>query len=276
MEEPYQAAAAPALTPPGAHCKQCGYALQGLDPAGVCPECGFTLERSLTDDLLRNSSSEYLALLHRGVFLVLAGIIAQFLMIIGGFAGAIFLGVNGVNMASLELALTLMSLVGTVMIAWGWFEFSTPDPAFTGRSDGSQARVVVRVAVIINAFVTLVTGVAQFAFPAAGVAPGAVPTTVSAASVVLVVLSLIGFVAWAVSFFAAMLYLKWLCPRIPNWRAWRRARTLMWLGPLLFTVGALCIGLGPLVAIVLYWNLLDWIRRDLKRIRQEQSELGLA
>ena len=51
---------------------------------------------------------------------------------------------------------------------------------------------------------------------------------------------------------------------------------MMWLGPLLFTVGALCIGLGPLVAVVLYWNMLDWVRRDLKRIRAEQAAFGLV
>lgn len=257
-------------------CKQCGYSLQGLRLKGVCPECGFPIERSLTDDLLPNSAPEYLASLHRGVFLILTGIIVQFVVLMGGIGVGIAVSASGGNVLPFQWILTLFSLVASAVIAWGWFQFSAPDPAFTGRADGSQARVVVRVAVVVNAVITLVTTVAQLAMPATTTAPGAVPSTVSVAGLVLLLLSFVGFVAWAVSFFAAMLYLRWLCPRIPNWRAYRRAKLMMWLGPLLFTVGALCIGLGPLVAIVLYWNMLDWIRRDLKRIRAEQSEPELA
>lgn len=44
----------------------------------------------------------------------------------------------------------------------------------------------------------------------------------------------------------------------------------MWLGPLLATFGLVIIGLGPLIALVLYWNMLDWVRKDLKRIRAER------
>lgn len=41
-------------------CKQCGYALAGLDPGWVCPECGMAIERSLTDDRLIHSAPGYL------------------------------------------------------------------------------------------------------------------------------------------------------------------------------------------------------------------------
>lgn len=257
-------------------CKQCGYALEGLPPEGVCPECGLPIERSLTDDQLRHSSPAYLALLHRGVFLILTGIIAQLSLIVGALFIGFALSVGGGAVGTLQAVMTLFSLIATGVIAWGWFLFSAPDPAFAGRLDGSRARVVVRVAVVANAGVTLVTTVVQFALPVTGVAPGAAAPAITTATVVLFLLSFVGFVAWAVSFFAAMLYLRWLCPRIPNWRAYRRAKVMMWLGPLLFTVGSLCIGLGPLVAVILYWNMLEWVRRDLKRIREEQAAMGLA
>ena len=264
------------VVPEGTPCKQCGYALEGLPSDGMCPECGLPIERSLTDDQLRHSSPAYLALLHRGVFLILAGIIAQLLLFVGALFIGFALSIGGVAIGTVQAVMTLFSLIATGAIAWGWFLFSAPDPAFVGRLDGSRARVVVRVAVVANAAVTLVTTVAQFALPVTAVAPGAAAPAVTTASVVLFLLSLVGFVAWAVSFFAAMLYLRWLCPRIPNWRAYRRAKIMMWLGPLLFTVGALCIGLGPLVAVVLYWNMLEWVRRDLKRIRVEQAGMGLV
>lgn len=276
MEAPDQDTELSGIVPDGVPCKQCGYDLLGLVPTGVCPECGLPIERSLTDDLLRHSSPSYLGQLHQGVFLILAGIIAQFVMLVG----AIFIGVatsfGGGTIGTLQAVMTLFSLIATAVIAWGWFLFSAPDPAFVGRLDGSRARVVVRVAVVANAGITLLTTVAQFAFPVTAAAPGAAAPAVTAATVILMLLSFVGFVAWAVSFFAAMQYLRWLCPRIPNWRAFQRSKTMMWLGPLLFTVGALCIGLGPLVAVVLYWNMLDWVRRDLKRIRAEQAEAGLV
>lgn len=272
MEVPDQTIPAMSVVPEGFSCKHCGYALQGLVPTGMCPECGLPIERSLSDDLLRNSNPDYLRLLHRGVFLVLTGIILYILMMIGGIAVGFMVVSYGGNLGFVEMALTLCSLIATGVIAWGWFEFSTPDPAFVGRQDGSQARVVVRVAVVANAGIALLTSVIQLAMPSSATTPsGGAPNALTALDVVVVLLSLVGFVAWAVSFFAAMLYLRWLCPRIPNWKAYRRAKTMMWLGPVLFTVGALCVGLGPLVALILYWNMLDWIRRDLKRIRAEQA-----
>lgn len=39
----------------------------------------------------------------------------------------------------------------------------------------------------------------------------------------------------------------------------------MWLGPVLVTVGALVV-IGPLVALILYYNLLNWVRIDLSGI----------
>ena len=50
-----------------------------------------------------------------------------------------------------------------------------------------------------------------------------------------------------------------------------RAKTMMWLGPILYTVGAIACGLGPLVALILYYNLLNWVREGLQAIRADQS-----
>ena len=70
-----------------------------------------------------------------------------------------------------------------------------------------------------------------------------------------------------------MLYLRWLAPRLPDDEVDAKARRLMWLGPLLVTVGALIV-VGPLIAMVLYWNLLDRVRRNLKQIMHRQSSSG--
>lgn len=63
-------------------CVSCGYNLKGLAVTGACPECGLSIEKSLRGDLLEYASPEYLAKLHRGVFLILSSIIAQVLITI--------------------------------------------------------------------------------------------------------------------------------------------------------------------------------------------------
>ena len=72
-------------------------------------------------------------------------------------------------------------------------------------------------------------------------------------------LNLAAVVAGAVEFFAMMLYVRWLAQRIPDADMIQQTRQYIWLLPLLYTVGALCVGLGPIVALVLYsimlWNL---------------------
>lgn len=251
-------------------CIQCGYSLRGLDAQGNCPECGTPVERSMRGNLLIHSAPDYLKQLHQGVFLIQASIALSFVFTIltivvsfftafgmggggggGGAGGAMVPGAGGTAATVvLEWATSLTSIIGL----WGWWLFSSPDPAFSGRDDGSQARQVVRITLVINAVVFFVSAVGSSVY-------------FGNAHPILVTLGLLSAVVWAVSFFASMLYLRWLTPRVPHEKAYKRAKTLMWLGPLLFIVGAACFMLGPLVALVLYWNMLDWIRRDLKDLR---------
>lgn len=75
------------------------------------------------------------------------------------------------------------------------------------------------------------------------------------------VASAIGGLAWIVQYFAVMLYTRWLAPRIPSERIAKRAKLLMWLGPVLF-VFFLCF-LAPLIAMIMYYNMFSWMRKDL-------------
>jgi hypothetical protein len=40
----------------------------------------------------------------------------------------------------------------------------------------------------------------------------------------------------------------------------------MWLLPLVFVLGLACAGLGPLIALVMYWNHLDKLRKYLQTL----------
>jgi hypothetical protein len=248
-------------------CVQCGYDLRGLSPTGVCPECGTAVERSLQGTLLRFSSPDYVANLYRGLWLIVTGILVQVALVAVTIFVAFSLTPTGASVASGLMVLVSIAEFGVAaMILWGWWLFSEPDPRYTGRDDGSTARKIVRIAVIVVA-VTAIAEVFKTILVGAGT-----PSPVVA--LLLGALGLLGLIAWVTQFFAAMQYLRWLAPRLPDAYTAKRARLLMWLTPLLYTVGLLLLGLGPLIALVLYWNLLDHVRKRIKAIRAEQSPVG--
>ncbi|MFG0251970.1 MAG: hypothetical protein ACF8NJ_03755 [Phycisphaerales bacterium JB038] len=243
-------------------CRQCGYNLRGLTPEGKCPECGTPIERSLRGNLLVYSSPEYLTKLHQGVFLILAAIVAQIILTVLAIVLMAAVGLQGASTAGVQLVLNGLGIAVSVASWYGWWLFSSPDPAFVGLERGNAARRVVRVAVMLIAALTIAQTGMSYA-----VNSGTAVSTLSLALLTLV--GLLSLAASATMFFASMLYMRWLTPRIPDPKLFERSKMYMWLLPILVTVGAIACGLGPLVALILYWNHFEFTRRHIKRIRQE-------
>jgi hypothetical protein len=262
-------AAAPVVAPPvvdtrGRVCLRCGYDLSGLQATGVCPECGTPVAHSLHGNLLLYSAPEFLKKLHRGVFLILAAIIVMFVAMMGAIALE-FITAAGVLLPEWEAVADLAGVASSLGIMAGWWLLSEPDPAFIGRDDGGRARRLVRITVAVAASLTLAVFIVEQAAPAGNPASDGLEVAGSIA----------GLIAVAVHYFASMVYIQWLARRIPDEYVLRRSRLLMWLGPLLYFPGCVIL-IGPLIGLVLYWNLLDHIRKQLKRIRAEQASMGLA
>lgn len=269
----------------GILCAQCGYELRGLPQSGDCPECGFAIAQSMQrrqTGLLEHSGAEYLASLHKGVFLILASIIAMILVAISSVGVGLIAGLSAAGGGGGGGALTSMgfqigmgivnALLG-LALAYGWWLFSAPDPSLVSGDTGEKPRRIVRAMVIVNVCMQVVSLVSSLAFQGAVMAPGG---TMGAGALgvglLMMVVGLAALVVFAVQYFASMLYVKWLALRIPNERVHKRAKTMMWLGPVLYVPGS-CILIGPLIALVLYWNMLEWVRKDLKAIRIERGDI---
>lgn len=239
-------------------CLRCGYNLEGLQLDGVCPECGTHIADSHRGTLLKNSAPEYLETLHKGVFVIQAAVIVVIIL-----AVAMAITSQFVETAIVPALFGLGILGVTVWGFYGWVQFSQPDPDYQGRNTGESVRRFVRIAL----YVLIATLVLDWA---AGFLVSEDPdefTMTNPAFVVNLGTMLLGIVGQVVFYVASMLYVKWLGARIPNKRIVDRAGRLTWIGPLFETVGIVLFGLGPLIALVLYWNLLDMVRKDLKAIR---------
>ena len=262
-------------------CVICGADLSGHAAQARCPSCKLPVERSAPEDQLDLCPPEYIDRLRRGAFLILAGVVIALVTDTIEFS----LRASGVVQATMRsVPDTLLSIVGVCagcMRLVGWWKFSSPDPSLSVDHDDPAARRLVRTAVVGLTVALLIEFAINLArlTPSSGAPQGTNPNSLGPLRDVVLAMLVVRIVFFSIWFFASMLYLRWLAPRIPNAKAYRRSKTLMWLGPLLSTVGALCIFIGPLIALALYWNVIYWIWKDLKVIQDRQRGLdttGLA
>ncbi|MBS0190719.1 MAG: hypothetical protein U0573_02355 [Phycisphaerales bacterium] len=243
-------------------CIQCGYDLVGLAISGKCPECGTPVDRSMRGDLLKYSSPQYRGSLLRGVTLIMTGIA---LMLIG-MIGALLIGAFVPGAGGQIVMIGLMFLSSAASFA-GYFLYSVPDPGQLSANKGETPRRVLRICIAISLASSLAQTVVSMIATGKGVAGfGMVPhQNISTLTMFYAITAVTGLIAGAVQFFAAMLYTRWLAPRIPSTRVANRAKLLMWLGPILIVL--YCTLICPLIALILYYNMFSWIRSALISLR---------
>ncbi|MBL8757900.1 MAG: hypothetical protein JNK35_05665 [Phycisphaerae bacterium] len=272
-------------------CNGCGYALVGLPVDGVCPECGRSVAASLAGDDLRFAPPEYLRSLERGARWVQWSLVLKVLTIIAGIALGIALmaaGVAGQRWISTVVTGGL-GLGAAAASALGWWWLSAPDPSRRAGDKGESPRRLVRVTLVLVVVGSLASSAGEVVQSVMGPVPVFGPggtirggggggtgagTTATATTLgvgvvglALGALALVGNLAWIVQYFAAMTYLAWLAPRIPDEQAVRDAKRLMWLGPVLYVLLACVLMIGPLIATVMYFVLLDRVREGVRRVR---------
>ncbi len=261
----------PSITPISidqALCVRCGYSLAGLREEGVCPECGTPVSQSLRGLLLVFSAPEYVAKVHKGVYLVQAAIIASIIItilgILIGFLGAgVGWGAGGTFAVQQVTNAITLGIAGVSL--YGWWLFSEPDPGYAGRDPGDRTRAWVRNLVIASA------AAAAFSL-VVGLLAGEKMTPNTPGGMANLLASLVSGGVWIASFFVQMTYLRWLSPRLPDAWVAARAKRYLWLLPVLYVVLFVVLMIGPLIALILYYNLLDRVRKNILRIRQSQGQ----
>lgn len=172
--------------------------------------------------------------------------------------GATILGAASSSLAAMVVVQSLV-LVVSVVIMLGYWKFTTPDPGQVAMEATNSARAIIRIVVPIQAgFALLHVG---YTLVAHGATPGFGMLQIAG-----ILLMLGAFVLQAIQFFGVMRYTRWLATRVPDFFIVRRTKAYMWLLPVIYVFGAIVLFLGPLFALIMYWNLLDRLRKHVKSI----------
>lgn len=273
-------------------CRQCGYDLRSLATDGACPECGSPIRNSLRGFLLEFASPDYLRSLRLGATVIeaskLASFVGGFLVFLGGIALAVYKIINGQALtafsgldAANEFADIAFMLGSTVGMWW----LTAPDPGATQDED-PRARRLIRAALVASLFAQALSTIAKRTpiLAALGIPVTAAPTAsyqnnpYAALNVLtspgFLAISLIGLLhlaAYLTGYIATMIYFRSLAARLKDSTLDRWAKRMLWLGPVLYTVGAACVGLGPLAASIIYIFLIDRIRARLRALERSAA-----
>lgn len=256
-------------------CLNCGYNLRGLDRLSACPECGSAVARSLMGDLLRFSSASYVRSLKLGALIIVIATLGE--VVAGGAGIGLAIAFPGAG----QLGSQMLSIAASLALLAGWWLLATTDPAQEGRDESITARRLLRIALGVQVVCTVGSFALLLASPSLRLAmtpagtggPGSPLGALlsNPAWLMTIGLGLVNFAALVTSYITSMIYIRGLCRRFPNPELERFAGVMIWLGPVLSTVG-IVICVGPLAALICRVVIVLRVHAALRRVEQEMFQ----
>lgn len=245
-------------------CIVCAYDLSATDPDSNCPECGTPVVHSIGRSAFAGVPTKALKSVHLGfrivTYLILLCIAAIVCLIAFMFSG-VFLIASSDAVAWVLAGLGLYLLVCPYGVMFGWFKLSRPLEGLHPAIDAPARRKRLRRSLLGFAVALVLFTVISITTISLWIAPDdlVLRTYFLGTQLALFVMSIFLFVTM-------VMYMGWFACMVRNKKMYRRSRHLIWSGPLIAIVGFPLLFLGPLITLILYWNMIEYTRRDLKKI----------
>jgi hypothetical protein len=230
--------------------------LRGLSSDAVCPECGCPVAESLRGDLLQFSSRDYVLQVFRGHKIVLAGLLVWVInLFVSALLHQLATKVTSGWQAVATIFIDGIGIALSILLFYGHLKITTPDPQYQGEQRPDRSRAWVRGAAIAMILGSLFSAIYEYALTGVRVVWWIEPLAGSSWILGLIVL-----------FFSMMHYERWLARRVPDAQLISHTRLFEWFLPVI-SIGLCCVFLvGPITSLVLYWLLLNRMRKHLQSI----------
>lgn len=289
-DDPYRIERPDTPAESGPRCFQCGYDLSGIDPSGVCPECGIPVEFSDGHGPLSAVESDALDTITRGFGNAMAGILLYVIVTIASIIASIAISATTIQQIQpgqqptfsrlfylVNFASNLLTTLASCIFLIGWWKITTPPEGLPEPLDRGDWRTILRITIpiqIVGLIVGFAWSVYNFIVLPTPSHQGLQPSLQGWGLMVLILSVLVGFALFAnliVLWIFQMLYARWFAGLTLNDKMQRRAKNLIWSGPLMVIVGSMCLMIGPLIFVILYYNMHKNLKRDVKAILDDRQ-----